>query len=150
MGGPIVLFKTTLIQVWLYAPVKNAFELRSSLVGAIIMNLHMLLEIAGWRESLPAVFTLKGLLPGVNPLVPYQVWHLAKPQTTPLYLTHEGLLLVVNSGVLLEWRVLSEILIALSTKGSMNIRESKESGLNYFLLGLIILNLGKSIVTYHL
>ena len=110
-----MLLKTALVKVRLCAAVKDAIELRSSLSVAVIVNLHMLFEVACRSESFTASLTLERFLACVDPLVPDEIRDLTKPQPTAFYLTDERLLLIVHPGVFLQRRILSELLVALIT-----------------------------------
>lgn len=74
----------------------------------------MLFEVGSTGELLVAVFALKRFFTGMDSLVPDQVRDLAKSLVATLKIALVRLLLVVDSRVLLQRRVLSERLVTLS------------------------------------
>ena len=111
MRDHIMLLEATLIQVALTATIKDTFEIASSIT--LLMNLQMLFQITTGCKFLVAVVTHEGSLPSVNPLVSDQVAYLTECLLTTRVLALVGLLLIVDTCMLLQRGVLGECLITL-------------------------------------
>ena len=100
-----------------HLPVEDAFVVAPSVI--LLVDLQVLFEVGSTGELLVAVLALKRFFTSMDSLVPDQVRHLAESLVATLKIALVGLLLVVDSCVFLQRRVLSERLVtlgAISTK----------------------------------
>ena len=95
-----MLFQARLVEVVLLAAFEDTLEVATAVGG--LMNLKMLFQVAPRGKPLSAVRTFEGFITRVDALVPDQVRNLGEGLGAPRMVTGVGLLLVVDSGMLLQ------------------------------------------------
>lgn len=109
-----MFLQTALIEILFVAAIENALQVAALFL--LLVDLQVLLEVASAGELLGTVLAFEWLLAGVDSLMTDQVANLAEGHLAPGVVAGERLLLVVDSGVLLQRRILRESLLALVTR----------------------------------
>ena len=107
----VVFFQAAIVEVAFCAAVEDTLVVTTTLI--FLVNLQMLFEVRSRGKLFVAVLALERFLSRVDSLVTNQVTHLTEGLIASIKVTLVWLLLIVNSSMLLQRRILSERLVTL-------------------------------------